>query len=434
MAPDERAPQDADARERALAAKRAYNAAHKEQRRRWDAANREKLNAQQAARMRRKRAAEAKHQADLERGRRYREDNRDRERERLRRFREEHPDRVREYQARYKQRHPERVALQGREATMRYRDAGGEAFRERERRAAARRLAANPNMHRDYYQRNLEHQRERSRNAARLRSRLKALGLPPRHVRRTYASDKRANDRAADEFFSRTTATNPDLAARLTAESPEQAAGTRWRAWRNLKERPDEPTPRKLLEQFHRMSAAHRLRAHMDDELQAAIAQVEAVRGAQIREEVRLDAIARNGRRGPPIDIPTETARRVRLAAAGVIHRHHRADARAARQALVDAMSAVQRAEWWHTATRHDITELWHLAHTLGAGNPAERAHLAELLRRGSHQQYGLPIRHIIAGRAPVRPGGPVTRAWADRSSPFPTTAAAPRAIGERSR
>lgn len=268
--------------------------------------------------------------------------------ERGRQFRREHPEKAREYRRRYKERHPERVA-----ATLRrYRDAHAEELRERQRLAAAARRTANPDGYKDWYQRNLEAQRARGRNAARLRSRLKALGLPPGHMHRTYAADRRANDAAADEFFQRrrsvdlratiaTEADNPDMLEIPATIEVRRRQLSRVTSPISARERIRMATRSgEYLRRARELAAQERaaaIKERRDADLQRVKQAHEAARQsildsrpaiyeshrrrhlARVREEVRMDSIARELRSLPAYDVDTETVRRLQAEASAIV-------------------------------------------------------------------------------------------------------------------
>lgn len=262
--------------------------------------------------------------------------------ERGRQFRREHPEKAREYRRRYKERHPERVAA----TLQRFRDAHADELRERQRLAAAARRTANPDGYKDWYQRNLEEQRARGRNAARLRSRLKALGLPPGRMHRTYAADRRANDAAADEFFQRRRSVDLRATIATEADNPERLdiPGTVEVRRRQLTRVTSAISARERIRRATRsgehlrrareLAAQERaatIKAQRDTDLQRVKQAHEAARQsildsrpaiyeshrrrhlARAREEVRMDSIARELRGMPAYDIDSETARRLQV-------------------------------------------------------------------------------------------------------------------------
>jgi len=287
-------------RERLLAASRA-----------WKEANPDRARAHNRESMRRAEVRRKALERRRERGREWYADHRDQQRARARQFRQEHPEKVREYQARFRERHPERAAEQGRRATQKWRDSRADVVREKQRTTAAERRSDDPDAFKRWYQANLEQQRERGREAARLRSRLKKLGLPPRRIQRVYANDRRANDRASDEFFAREHAA-ADV-ARLRSEGEYRR-----------------PTAAQLavIQARQRVMSQSELRIagqHLQDRLRAAKARelaraffpqvhgyVASTHGSRIRQQVEQDSIARQVRGVEPYDVDDELRRRVR--------------------------------------------------------------------------------------------------------------------------
>lgn len=289
------------------AARAAYYAAHREKAlaasRAWKAANRERAREHNRLSMRRssarKRAEEQKRAVQ----RAWAAGNRGREQARLRRYRERHPERVRASAHGYQERHPERAAAQSRAASQAWRDRHADAHRQVDREAARERRARDPDEFRRWYQANLERERARSREAARLRARLKALGLPPRHIHRVYAEVRRANTAAADEFFTR----------RRTAVERRAAARERAAVRPMPAPRAAPPAPREHDTRFV-------LALQRDEEVwrkvaPPMIAQFQRRHRPRIQEEVRMDSIARRLRGREPLDIGVETSRRVNLEA-----------------------------------------------------------------------------------------------------------------------
>lgn len=402
MSPDERARHDRERAARDAAAKAHWNATHREYKMAWNAEHREEINARERDRVRRIRAARRAKQASRERGRGYREVHREEERERSRRFRADHPDRVREHARRYREQHPDRIAAQSARASMRYRDTHAERLREQDRVAAAENRRANPDQYRDWYARNLERERDRGRKASQLRSRLRALGLPPRRVHRSYASERRARQAEADAFFARNPTSDAHLLARLELEGIDHRTSLHSPTWRGVKLGLDGPPPARVVEQFQRMSALYRFRAEHRDEVERLQRVFERVKGAQIREEMRLDAIARNGRRGPPVDDAEDFSRRVAAHAIAAARDSRARLERAQRDALSHAIHITRTREWWEVAQRDDVATLMTLAHPDAPGPEEDRQLLAHLLDRGSRVTFGLPAATLTAGIQPA--------------------------------
>lgn len=214
--------QDASANERARESNRRYRQAHpdrhaasarrwkeahpervRELNRRWRAENLERSRELNRESMRR--AAVRKRQL-LEKRRRSNEASK--------RWKEAHPDHVREYHRRWQAANPDKVT----QYLERYRRAHREELNKRatawrdsapDKMSAARKAWADRNK-----ERTAEIQRKRrsdpekyradldKNNAAkRLTRRLERAGLPPRRLHRATAAERRANDRAADDYF-----------------------------------------------------------------------------------------------------------------------------------------------------------------------------------------------------------------------------------------
>lgn len=390
MDPEQRAIHDAQVEENKKAGRARWKHAHLAQ---WKAANREKINAQQRASAQRKRDAARRLEANRERGRIYREANRERERERGRRLRAQHPDRVREYRRRYVEKHPERFVESNRRASQRWHDAHAEQTRAASRAETPEQREMRSGRYREWYDRNRDAQRERGRDASRIRTRLRQLGLPPRIFHRVYANEKRANKAAADAYFTRPPSL--ELRARLHTETPDR--GRLDRIWTGaiLTTRREQPPDPRLVERYRLRSAAFRLRDQMKSEIDTYIAETEHRRGQEIRAQVRLDAIARNARRGPPMDVDIEVARRIRITAIHTFLKHHQTQARVVRQAVEDAITQVRTETWWQTATQPDIAEMWHLAQSL---TPEGNSPLAKMLDSGTRAYHGITARLYVAG------------------------------------
>ena len=350
--------------------RRRYREAHAEERaaahRAWRERNIERsreLNRESAKRQAHRRRQRQKKNAHA---REWYAENREIALERGRRFREEHPDKIREYQRRFKERHPERVRRSGREGAQRHRDANADAIRERQRVAAAARRKTNPNAHREWYDKNLEEQRARGREDQRRRRRLKALGLPPSRLHRLYAEERRSNDAAADEYFARrrSVAERGAIAAETVdgfgLNIPKAVARSRRvalrdqvmpleqdpRAWRTSGNMPPEVIQWRRARDLQALKESHdRLVEKIHAERPKILEHHRQRDEARLREEIRLDSIARGLRGLPPHDLEQEMQARVdeevsvivnqRLAAIrrrtlaraeGIVHRRHDID------------------------------------------------------------------------------------------------------------
>ena len=277
----------------------------------WKEANPDRARAHNRESMRRAEVRKKALEHRRERGREWYAEHREQQRARARQFRQEHPEKVREYQARFRERHPERAAEQGRRATQKWRDSRAEVVREKERATAAERRRDDPDAFKRWYQANLEQQRERGREAARLRSRLKKLGLPPRRIQRVYANDRRANDRAGEEFFARERAA--DEVARLRREGEYRRPTAAQLAVIQARQRVMSQSELRIAGQ----QLQDRLRAAKARELARAFfpqvhAYVANTHGGRIRRQVEQDSIARQVRGVEPYDVEEELQRRVR--------------------------------------------------------------------------------------------------------------------------
>lgn len=322
--------------EAAAEGRRRYREAHAEElaaaHRAWRERNIERsreLNRESAKRQTQRRRQRQKKNAHA---REWYAENREIALERGRRFREEHPDKIREYQRRYKERHPERARRIGREGAQRHRDANADAIRERQRVAAAVQRKEKPNAHKEWYEKNLERQRARSRETARLGRRLKKLGLPPSRVHKLYAEQRRAQDAAADEYFARrrSVAERGAIAAETVdgfgLNIPKAVARSRRvalrdqvmpleqdpRAWRVSGDLPPEVIEWRRARDLQALKESHdrfveKIRAERPQILEHHRQRNEA----RLREEIRLDSIARELRGLPPHDLEQEMQARV---------------------------------------------------------------------------------------------------------------------------
>lgn len=231
--------------------------------------------ARQAEAARRRQAA-----AERRKARRATPEGREAARAATARYRERHPERVREYMAGWRERNRDRIREQsaawrdarpGRDAG-RVRTAEQEAERERRRRE---REAADPGLG--------DRRRAAARDRYRLKARLERLGLPPRTVKPAPARQVRADRAAADEFFARrwSAADRERIQWQYVATPPERLAG--WDRYTASIRAGRGPGP-----------VAEYLRAH----------------GARLREEARMDSVARVLAGKPALDVEEEVRRR----------------------------------------------------------------------------------------------------------------------------
>lgn len=303
------------------AARRRYYAKYRDRQldsvRQWKRENPERARQLNRDSMRRqalrRKAVEARRAA----GRAWYAEHREEERARARQFRRDHPEKVREYQRRFRERHPERAAEQARRGSERWRDRHAETVRAKQRSTAAERRADDPDDFRRWYQSNIERERARGREASRLRSRLKKLGLPPRKIRRVYAEERRANVAAGDSFFSRrrSAAEKRQLGNESfdVMPAPHYALDARARYIERMRARPMSADElRTSAERVQAQLRVARLRERASELLPGAVRQVEeSSAAARVRNEVRMDAVARRLRGGPALDEAAEVSRRV---------------------------------------------------------------------------------------------------------------------------
>lgn len=216
-------------------------------------------------------------------------------------------ERQRRYQRNYEQRHPERKRESGRLSAARWRDANADEARTRNREASAQNREKDPERYRRWYEANLERERAKAREASKRRARLKQLGLPPRRVPRAFAADRRANAAAADAFFRRNWSS--EAAAVAQREAPQVLARRRFLASR-------EPVPAELIARFK--ATTNEIREGYEEfQLQRRLPHIIEKRGQQhaaaVREEVRVDQVARQINGKPPLN--TEREIEIRIAA-----------------------------------------------------------------------------------------------------------------------
>lgn len=257
----------------------------------WRAANLER--SRKINRLSAKRQAERRSRQEQKRkaGRAWYREHRDQQLERSRRFRREHPEKVREYQRRWKDKDPERARELGRNWTQAHRDRNGDQHRALGRAAASARRERDPDAYKRWYEENLEAQRARGREASQLRSRLKKLGLPARKIQRTYAEQKRANARAADDYFARKrTASEIRRLSKPDSGSRDRALAADL-AQHGIEERHAED---RFLVRLPELIKTHRERY-----------------GERIIQDVTMDNVARIARGKTPYDVEHESNQRL---------------------------------------------------------------------------------------------------------------------------
>lgn len=329
--------------------RRRYREAHPEKMaaldRAWRQRNLERsreLNRESAKRQAQRRRQRLKRNAH---GREWYAENRNIALARSRLFRAEHPEKVREYQRRYKERHPERKLESGRRSAQRHRDANADEIRARQQALAAARREQNPDEFKQWYQKNIEVQRARGREASRRRSRLKTLGLPPRRIHGVYAEERRAHDAAANEYFARrrTVAERGAIAAEATEERPldlpkviavrrrvvlrAQSAPFKTPEGEPLVNGQDRGLPPEVL-QWRRardLQALKESHERLVEKIRAERPQIythrREWREARLREEIRMDSIARTARGMPSYEMEQETQARLDAEVTEIVNR-----------------------------------------------------------------------------------------------------------------
>lgn len=214
-------------------------------------------------------------------------------------------ERQRGYQRTYEERHPERKLESGRQSSARWRDSHPDEARARNRDSSALNREKDPERYRRWYQANLDRERDRARDSSRRRTRLKQLGLPPRRAPRSFAADRRVNAAAADAFFRRDWSSEADAIAR--AEAPQLLTRQRFLA-------SSDPVPQELIDRFK--ATTNEIREGYEEfELQRRLPQIIEQRGRRhmsaVREEVRMDQVARKINGKPPLDVDREIEVRV---------------------------------------------------------------------------------------------------------------------------
>jgi hypothetical protein len=268
---------ETDRLERRRQSREKYRAADPER------ARRQHVESQRRSRER-ERAEQTRRKRARERVRDWTAANPERAQARKEAWKQQNPERVREHKRNYYARNREQRQQAAREQNARRRQ--DPAVREQElhyRTANREQLNAQQRARRsDPAIRAKDNERQNERR--RLDRRLRKLGLPPRPLRRTTINERAANAAAADRFFTRRRGDGQisDLRKELVAIRAEAARGSeeRWHAELQARVRADAARPA-------------RIRALLDGYLATPA-------GAILREEVRMDSIARRVRGADP--------------------------------------------------------------------------------------------------------------------------------------
>ncbi|MBW4031794.1 MAG: hypothetical protein HIU88_03920 [Acidobacteria bacterium] len=283
---------DAERQERRRESRTRYKAAHPDRVRQ---SRRDNL-----ARRRTRLEAEVKRRADdRRRAREWAAAHPDRARERSRAWSEENPDRRREHQRNYYQRNQEQRRRVAREQNTRRRHDPAQREREREYQAANRESRnaqqrirrSDPQVRdKDNHEQNERRRRERRR---------RQLGLPPRRPHRATITERENNASAARAFFSRRRGAG-DIRLLRHEQAEIQAAASLasdafWRASLEARMRADAHKPARIAAVVNELLATER--------------------GSRLREEVRMDSVARRLRGAEPYPDAEAEARRRALSA-----------------------------------------------------------------------------------------------------------------------
>lgn len=247
----------------------------------------------------RQRVEEARRKQARDRVRDWTAANPERDRARKQAWNEQNPDRVREHKRNYYARNRDQRQQAAREQNARRRQDPAQRERESQYRAANRdRLKAQQRARRaDPVTRARDNQAQNERR--RIARRLRKLGLPSRPLHRTKLNERAANAEASARFFTRTRSGSEirQLQEELREVQGEAAVGSekRWREDLEVRIRVDARRPA-------------RIRALLDQYLATQA-------GAVLREEVRMDSIARQLRgAGPYPNLTSELRRRAAVA------------------------------------------------------------------------------------------------------------------------
>ena len=296
---------DAERQKRQRESRARYRAAYPDRVRQSKRGNRERRRARLEAELKRR-------TRDRQRVHEWAAAHPDRARERSRVWSEQNPDRRRELQRNYYQRNQEERRRATREQNTRRRKDLVQRERERQHQAARREVRNAQQMARlsdpEARDKHNQEQNERRRRERRRRQ----LGLPPRRTHRATINEREANGSAAHAFFSRRRGAGE---IRLLREGQAEV-----RAAASL-----------ASDALWGQELAARIRADATGPARAAAAVNELLAtevGTRLREEVKMDSIARRVRGAEPYpDAEAEvrrralnaiTARRAALAEGGV--------------------------------------------------------------------------------------------------------------------
>lgn len=284
-------------RERKRQYREKYKAAHPER------ARRQHLESQRRNRER-MRAEHARRAKERERVREWKAKHPERVRERRQVWNAQNPDRVREHKRNYYQRNREARQAAARDQNARRRQDPAEREKARRYQAEHREQRnVRQNARRSTPKAREKHNREQNERRRRERRR-RELGLPPRPMHRATMNERARNAAAAEKFFTRKR--SPRELRQLAEEVAEVrmesalASEVRWQAALEAQIRADAKKPALIAAIVNRL--------------------LDTPEGIRLKEEVRMDSIARALRgKGPYPDLTSEARGR---AAAALVARH----------------------------------------------------------------------------------------------------------------
>lgn len=273
---------------RARAQRQAWSDAHPNYYREYYARNREHdLERKRLRRYEAKAAIEQRRRA-VERAGEWAKANPDARREARERYKASNPEEYRAAQRDYYHRNKEkiRVRQQARESAM-----GAEQLRAIRRQSKAVRAGRGDTWTPNQEQR--DRYRAQTLETKKLDRRLQRAGLPPRSVRRTLVSERRANLAAAEKFFNTTQKQRHEMLRGIRNGRGETGI-----------------VPPEALQEWSVLTAKIRERSRFREELPGKVQKYLEKHGARLRDEIALDSRAGELRGNPPLNEDIELRRR----------------------------------------------------------------------------------------------------------------------------
>lgn len=273
---------------RARAQRQAWSDAHPDYYRQHYAQNREHDLELKRLRRAETKTANQQRQKAVERAAAWAKANPDARREAREKYKANNPEAYRASQRAYNERNKEKIRArkQARESAI-----DPETLRAARRQSNAGRGARN-----DAWTPSQE-QRDRYNTEAlakkKLDRRLQRAGLPPRKVRRTLVSERRANRAASEQFFNTTQKQRNEMLRRIRDGSAETGS-----------------VAPELINEWRVLTAKIRERSRFREALPGKVQKYLEKHGTQLREEIALDSRARQLRGEPPLSEGIELRRR----------------------------------------------------------------------------------------------------------------------------